>query len=140
MIKHLFIDHKSRAHQCLRIVNYDAEGWVITARGSIQQIEDGIEMLRDKAIKPDKNPDKFKIIVIISPRIVSHSNKDSDRKKDEEQTHSPFIGTIDDIGRDLQILREIGVEQGVFSYHFLPEEKDVQKIVQISKELSLFAR
>jgi hypothetical protein len=72
MIKHLFIDHKSRAHQCLRIVNYDAEGWVITARGSIQQIEDGIEILRDQAIKADKDPNKFKVIVILSPHIVSH--------------------------------------------------------------------
>jgi alkanesulfonate monooxygenase SsuD/methylene tetrahydromethanopterin reductase-like flavin-dependent oxidoreductase (luciferase family) len=79
-------------------------------------------------------------MVIVSPCIVSHSNKDSDRKKDEEHTHSPFIGTIDEIGRELQILREIGVEQVVFSYHFLPEGKDVKKIIQISKELSLFAR
>ena len=94
--------------------NQDQIILINTARGLIQQIEDGIEMLRDMAIKPDKNPDKFKIIVIISPRIVSHSNKDSDRKKDEEQTHSPFIETIDDIGRDLQILREIGVEQGIY--------------------------
>jgi hypothetical protein len=59
-------------------------------------------MLRDEAIQSDKNPDKYKIIVIISPGIVSHSNKDSDGKKDEDQTHSTFNGTIDDIGRDLQ--------------------------------------
>jgi hypothetical protein len=49
-----------------RIVNQCAEGWVITARGSIQQIEDGIEILRDEAIKADKDPNKFKVIVSIS--------------------------------------------------------------------------
>jgi hypothetical protein len=53
--------------------------------------------------------------------------------------HSPFTRTIDEIWRDLQILKEIGVEQVVLSYHFLPEGKDVEKIIHISKELSLFA-
>src|ERR671930_187705 len=60
-----------------RIVNQDAEGWIITARGSIQEIEDGIEMIRDEAIKADKNPNKFKVIVVVSPHIVSYSNNNN---------------------------------------------------------------
>lgn len=37
-----------------RIVNQDAEGWIITARGSVQEIEDGIEMIRDEQLKQTK--------------------------------------------------------------------------------------
>ena len=127
-----------------RIVNYDAEGWVITARGSIQQIEDGIEILRDEAIKADKDPNKFKVIVLVSPHIVSYrdnNNKDNEtQSRDRHMTQSYFSGTIEKVGRDLQILKELGVEHVVLSYHFLPEGQDMEEIINTSKELRLYVR
>jgi hypothetical protein len=47
---------------------------VITARGSIQQIEDGIDILIDEAIKAYKDPNKFKVIVLVSPHIHDYNN------------------------------------------------------------------
>ena len=126
-----------------RIVNQDAEGWIITARGSIQEIGNGIEILREEAIKGDKNPNKFKVIVILSPNIVSYSNNDDDNENQSrytEQAQSHFSGTIEKVGTDLQILKEIGVEHVVFSYHFLPQGRDMEEIINISKELTLYAR
>jgi probable F420-dependent oxidoreductase len=126
-----------------RIVNYDAEGWVVTARGSIQQIENGIEILRDEAIKTDKDPNKFKVIVIVPPHIISHSDNNNDNEnqsKDKGMTQSDFSGTIEKVGIDLQILNEIGVDHVVFSYHFLPQGGDMEEIINISKELALYAK
>ena len=124
-----------------RIVNQDAEGWVITARGSIQEIEDGMEMLRDEAIKAGKNPNKFKVIVIVSPHIVSYSNNNNkNQSRDKDDTESHFSGSIEKVGRDLQILKEIGVEHVVFSYHFSSEGRHMEEIIKISKELSFYAR
>jgi hypothetical protein len=40
----------------------------------------------------------------------------------------------------LQILKEIGVEHVVFSYNFLPEGRDMEEIMNISKEMALYAR
>ena len=81
-----------------RIVIYDAEGWVVTARGSIQQIEDGIEILRDEAIKADKDPNKFRVIVIVPPHIISHSDNSNDnenqsRDKDNDKI-TPTVNSI----------------------------------------------
>jgi alkanesulfonate monooxygenase SsuD/methylene tetrahydromethanopterin reductase-like flavin-dependent oxidoreductase (luciferase family) len=129
-----------------RIVNYDVEEWVITARGSIQQIEDGIEILRDQAIKADKDPNKFKVIVLVSPHIVSHGYNNNNNNNNENQSNAKdmsqfdFSGTIEKVGRDLQILKELGVEHVVLSYHFVPEVLDMEEIINISKELRLYAR
>jgi hypothetical protein len=51
-----------------------------------------------------------------------------------------FSGTIEKVGRDLQILKELGVEHVVLSYHFVPEGVDMEEIINISKELRLYAR
>jgi hypothetical protein len=38
------------------------------------------------------------------------------------------------------ILNEIGVDHVVFSYHFLPQGGDMEEIINISKELALYAK
>jgi hypothetical protein len=97
-------------------------------------------MLRDEAIKADKNPNKFKVIVIVSPHIVSYSNNNENQSRDKDGIQSHFSGTVEKVGRDLQILKEIGVEHVVFSYHFSSERRDMEEIINISKELTLYAR
>ena len=97
-------------------------------------------MLRDEAIKADKNPNKFKVIVIVSPHIVSYSNNNENQSRDKDGIQSHFSRTVEKVGRDLQILKEIGVEHVVFSYHFSSEGRDMEDIINISKELTLYAR
>jgi hypothetical protein len=40
---------------------------------------------------------------------------------------------------DLQIIKELGVDV-VLSYHFMPEGLDIEEIINISKEMRLYAR
>jgi hypothetical protein len=55
---------------------------------------------------------KFKAIVIVPPYIISHSNNNNDNEnqsRDKDITQSDFSGTIEKVGRDLQIPNEIGM-------------------------------
>jgi hypothetical protein len=70
----------------------------------------------------------------------SSSNNNKNQSRDKDDTGSHFSGTIEKVGRDLQILKEIGVEHVVFSYHFSSEGRHMEEIIKISKELSFYAR
>jgi hypothetical protein len=63
----------------------------------IQQIDDGIE-IRNRLFKADKNPNEFKILVIVSQHIVSHcnnNNNNENQRRDKYVAHSHFSGTIE---------------------------------------------
>ncbi len=49
-----------------------------------------------------------------------------------------MTGTIDEIGSDLQRIKDIGVEHVIFGYSFGPIGRDVDKIVDITKQLAKF--
>jgi hypothetical protein len=51
---------------------------------------------------------------------------------DKDAFQFDFSGTIEKVGRDLQILKELGVEHMVLSYHFVPERLDMEEIINIS--------
>ena len=59
-------------------------------------------------------------------------------KKDENRF--PFSGSIDEIGSNIQRLKYMGVDHIVFAYNFLPIGRDVNEMIDTSKQLSKFAR
>jgi hypothetical protein len=64
--------------------------------------------------------------------------------KNQSQTNDsnrPILtGTIDEIGRDIRQIKDIGVDHIVFGYNFVPIGRDVNKMISVSKELSKYAR
>lgn len=48
--------------------------------------------------------------------------------------------SIDQIGSDIQRIKAMGVDHIVFGYNFVPMGRDIAKMIDVSKELSKFAR
>jgi hypothetical protein len=49
-----------------------------------------------------------------------------------------MTGTIDEIGGDLNRIKEMGVEHIIFGYNFLSTGNDVNNMIGITKQLSKF--
>jgi hypothetical protein len=58
----------------------------------------------------------------------------------DDKNRFPLSGTIDEIGSDIQKVKGMGVDHIIFGYNFVPIGKDVAKMIDISKQLSKFAR
>ncbi|MGC2681063.1 MAG: hypothetical protein WA323_04285, partial [Candidatus Nitrosopolaris sp.] len=76
----------------------------------------------------------FQIIMWASPNVVEGQSS----KRDENRL--PFSGSIDEIGSDIQRLKDMGVDHIVFVYNFLPIGRNVNEMIDTSKQLSKFAR
>ena len=114
-----------------RIVKY-ASGWLGVVAGPLEYLESSVKMLRDEARRLGKDPDKFKIIVLTSPQVM-----DSGAKGDQR---FPMTGTIEEVGSDLQRMKDMGVDHVVFNYNFSPDGRDIKKVIDTTKELSKAAR
>ena len=64
-----------------RIVKYDANGWLASMSGavSLESLENNIKILKDKAAKANKNPNDFRIVVLLYPGRYSNSNKEKEK-------------------------------------------------------------
>jgi predicted metal-dependent phosphotriesterase family hydrolase len=51
----------------------------------------------------------------------------------------PLSGTIDEIRSDIRRVKGMGVDHIIFGYNFVPIGRDVEKMLDISKQLSKFA-
>jgi probable F420-dependent oxidoreductase len=121
-----------------RIVKYDANGWLASMSGAVplERLENNIKILKDKAAKASKNPNEFRIIVLLYPGRYSNSNKE----KEVSNSRISFTGTIDEMGNELQKIKEMGVvDHVIFSYNFSSEGRDIEKMIQTTKQLSKFA-
>jgi probable F420-dependent oxidoreductase len=117
-----------------RIIKYDLNGWLGVLAGSLEYLENSINTIKDNAKKANKDPNSFRVILFTYPNII-----DSKNQSDKAQRF-PLTGTIDEIGNDIQKIKQMGVDHIVFGYNFLPTGSDVKNIIDKTKELSKFAR
>ena len=118
-----------------RIIRYDLNGWIgEVGRRSLEHVENSIKSIRGRASQVNKNPDNFQIIMWASPNVIEGQSS----KRDENRF--PFSGSIDEIGSDIQRLKDMGVDHIVFVYNFLPIGTNVNEMIDTSKQLSKFAR
>jgi hypothetical protein len=75
----------------------------------------------------------FQTIVLAYPNVENQSSTN-------DRNRFPLTGTIDEAGRDIQQIKDMGVDHIVFAYNFVPIGRDVDKMISLSKELSKFAR
>jgi alkanesulfonate monooxygenase SsuD/methylene tetrahydromethanopterin reductase-like flavin-dependent oxidoreductase (luciferase family) len=109
-----------------RIAKY-ADGWLPTAASSLEYIANGIKTLKEKEKKENKH---FEIITLIFPE-VNESNKEEKRAP-----RTLFSGTIDDVGRDIGKLQEMGVNHVIFGL----TDPDLDRVIDTAKQLSKFTR
>jgi hypothetical protein len=57
-----------------------------------------------------------------------------------EDKRFPFTGTIDQIGDDIKRIKQMDIDHIVFGYNFIPIGRDVNKMLDITKQLAKFAR
>jgi probable F420-dependent oxidoreductase len=117
-----------------RIVNQDTNGWLGVLGGPIGQVKDIMNTIRENAKNANKDPNNFRVILLTYPNVV-----ESDEKKNGD-SRFPLTGTIDQIGKDIKEIRDIGVDHIIFGYNFSPMGKDVDRMVDITKQFSKFAR
>ncbi len=51
-----------------------------------------------------------------------------------------MTGTIDQIGADIDRIKAMGVEHIMFGHKFSPIGKDMKKMIEITKQLAIFAK
>ncbi|HYT02389.1 MAG TPA: LLM class flavin-dependent oxidoreductase [Candidatus Acidoferrum sp.] len=81
-----------------RIAKY-ADGWLPAASGSLEYIANGIKTLREKE-KEKKENKHLEVITLIFPEVNESNKKEGDER-------APFRGSIDDVGNDLQRIKEM---------------------------------
>lgn len=121
-----------------RIVNYDTNGWLAVVGGPLEYLDNTIKTIKDIAIKANKDPNKFKVI------LLAHLNVALDPKSQSTTTNEdqrfPFTGTIDQIGNDIKRIKQMDIDHIIFGYVFVPIGRDVNKILDLTKQLAIFAR
>ena len=120
-----------------RVVKY-ADGWIGMIAGTLDDFENAVNMIRDMAIKEKesngKNANGFKMILLTYPEVI----EDSSSSHNKEHERPPITGTIDEIGSDLRKIKGMGIEHIIFGYSFLPIGKNVDTMIDTTKQLSKF--
>jgi probable F420-dependent oxidoreductase len=117
-----------------RIVKYDLNGWLGVLAGPFEYLQNSVTSIKESAKKSNKDPDNFRIILLTYPNII-----DSKDSSDQNQ-RMPMSGTVEQIGTDSEKIKLMGIDHIVFGYNFAPIYKDVSNLIDITKQLSKFAR
>lgn len=123
-----------------RIVNYDTNGWLAVVGGPLEYIDNTIKAIKDIAKKANKDPNNLRVILLAHLNIALDSKSQSTSSKTNENQRFPFTGTIDQIGNDIKRVKQMDIDHMVFGYVFIPLGRDVDRVINITKELSKYAR
>lgn len=119
-----------------RIINYSTNGWLGLIVGPLEYLDNTIKSMNEMASKANKDPNEFKTILLTYPNIVESKNE----QLTNESQRFPLTGTIDQIGNDIKRIKQMGIDHIVFGYNFLPIGRDIDSVINKSKELSKYAR
>jgi probable F420-dependent oxidoreductase len=131
-----------------RIANY-ADGWICVIRKTLDEIKSYIDKLRSECYKANRDHNDVHIAAIVYPDIIEYrnnnNNNNTDNKKSKEEGFKSkqkqlFSGTIDQIGKNLQGIKEIGVDHVILNFNRSPISDNIDSIIDVSKQLSGFLR
>jgi probable F420-dependent oxidoreductase len=122
-------------HIFTRIVKCDTNGWLGGIGGPLEHLERPMKMIKENAIRANKDPKNFQVILLTFPSLVDSNSQATH----EEDQRTPLTGTIDEIGYDLKRIKEIGISHIIFGFNFSPIGTNIDSIIGITKQLSKFA-
>jgi len=99
---------------------------------SLEYLDNNMRILNDLLYRTNKTNKKLRVIVLTYPQTEFRSSGTDER--------IPFTGSIDQIGSDVEKVKEMGIDHIIFCYLFSIENKNTGKIVHLMKELSEFTR
>jgi probable F420-dependent oxidoreductase len=115
-----------------RVAKY-ADGWIpIAGFGPLDQVGQAINGLKDQVRKSGRDPSKVKIFMLTYPNVLDSSAAKEGRL--------PLTGTIEEIGEDIQKIKQLGADHIMFGHVFSPVGSDMRKTIEITKELAKSAR
>jgi probable F420-dependent oxidoreductase len=121
-----------------RIVNYDTNGWLAVVGGPLEYLDNTIKTIKDIANKANKDPNKFKVILLAHLNVALDSKSQSATTNEDQRF--PFTGTIDQISNDIKRIKQMDIDHIIFGYVFVPIGRDVNKMLDLTKQLAKFAR
>jgi probable F420-dependent oxidoreductase len=125
----------------VRMANY-ANGWICVIRDSLDQVKSNIGKIRNECYKAKRDPEDIHIAAILYPNVTDSShttNKEKDEKK-SKQRQQLLSGSIDQIGKDLQKIKKIGVDHAILNYNRSSISNNIDNIIDVSKQLSAFIK
>jgi hypothetical protein len=75
--------------------------------------------------------------VLTYPNVLDSSSTAASSSKEQRL---PMTGTIEQIGSDIDQIKAIDVEHIIFCHVFSPIAKDMNKMIEITKQLARFAK
>jgi probable F420-dependent oxidoreductase len=120
-----------------RIVNYDTNGWLGLIGGPLEYLDNIIKTIQNIANKANKDPNRFRVILLTYPNVDINSRNQSGTTSQGQRF--PLTGTIDQIGSDIERIKQIGVDHIVFGYNFIPTGRDLDNMLDITKQLARLA-
>jgi probable F420-dependent oxidoreductase len=116
-----------------RAVTY-ADGWLgIAGFGPLEQLKQMIDGLRDQARKANRGSSGVKVYILGYPNILDSASSSA-------QSRLPMTGTIDEIGSDIEQIKNMAVEHMIFGYLFSPMGGDMAKMMGVTKQLAKFCK
>jgi hypothetical protein len=124
-----------------------ANGLIGMIYGSLQDFENTIYMINymanqekeeekeEKGANNSSSESGSKLILLTYPKIVEEKEEDAFKKEDQRP---PMTGSIDQIGSDLKKIKDIGVEHVIFGFGFGPIGRNVDKMIDTTKQLTKF--
>jgi probable F420-dependent oxidoreductase len=125
-----------------RIAKY-ADGWLPSMGGPLDFIENGIKSLKAQAIKENRNPDQIKTVILTFPQVSEAKSNSGivgggagQQQHHQQPQRFPMIGSIEEIGNDIQRIKDMGVKHIVFAFVGLKSDM----VIDTAKQLGKFAR
>jgi probable F420-dependent oxidoreductase len=117
-----------------RIVTYDADGWLGIIFGPLEQLQSTLDNMKELATNTNKGPNSPEVILLTYPSISE--SKSSGAKGDR----FPMTGTIEEIGNDISKIKDMGIQHIVLGFFFSAVYRDVERAIEISKQLMPYAK
>ena len=109
-----------------RLPSNSADGWIpVAGYGSLVQLEQAIKSLREAARKANRDLSSVRIFLLSYPKV-----HDADIS---ETRRLPMTGSINQIGKDIEQIKMMGVNHVIFGHVFSPIGRDVKKMIEVTK-------
>jgi probable F420-dependent oxidoreductase len=112
-----------------------ADGWLASLGGPLDFLDNSVKSLKNQASKENRSLNEIKVLTLTFPQ-VSQVTSNSKEKYQQQSQRFPLTGTIEEIGRDIQRIKEMGVEHIMFAFVGL----GLDKVIDTTKQLSRYAR
>lgn len=121
-----------------RIVNCEANGWLGVIFGSLEQLRNTINTMKELATKANKDPNSFKVILLTYPKIAESRNSGGGQR-------FPMTGTIEEIGTDIREIKDMEIDHLILGWFniippFSPIYEHIDRTFEISKQLMHYAK